>query len=94
MANIITITCAVLGLIAFRTTCNFQEGKPAVMEMYQKRSSILAIGSSNNMEWKQYVFIIKDEHLKYYRSNKVSIMSCLDCYHAGMQNYTFAASPA
>ena len=49
---------------------NIQEGKPGVMEVYQKRRSLF--GAS--MEWNQYVFIIKDQHLKYYRSSKVSNM--------------------
>ena len=51
----------------------FQEGKPGVMELYEKRilgSLLIVFGAS--MEWNQYVFRIEDQHLKYYRSNRVS----------------------
>ena len=63
----------VISFVLCTSFCLFftQEGKPGLMELYEKRSRVL-IGFGASMEWNQYVFIIKDQHLKYYRPSKVS----------------------
>ncbi len=61
-----TYTCTAIILFFF----NQQNGEPGVLDVYQKKGRFGTFGQS--MEWKQYVFKIQNERLKYYKSNRVS----------------------